>query len=234
MIKTYTNSFAGRGSTHSSTPSSPAPSTPSTTPRTGTAKPAAPPTKGQKIIIHPMTHDQVLKDDLTRASKTAQQVKSTLAAPIKSEIKLHSPVLLATRADFDDLRVPRSMVPPRRRGAHGRVLHVALNAPKPFPKPLEPHHGRPPRLRRDLATRSSGATAPVTGRRLLDLGRLSEIWRSGFYQSRSNMSPPMQIQQLSPLPSPAPVSLGLVSHPVPGGRTERIPYVCQDPFPHIC
>jgi hypothetical protein len=26
----------------------------------------------------------------------------------------------------------------------------------------------------------------------------------------------------------------LLSHPVPGGRTERIPYVCQDPFPHIC
>jgi hypothetical protein len=25
-----------------------------------------------------------------------------------------------------------------------------------------------------------------------------------------------------------------VSHLVPGGRTERIPYVCQDPFPHIC
>jgi hypothetical protein len=25
-----------------------------------------------------------------------------------------------------------------------------------------------------------------------------------------------------------------LSHPVPGGRTERIPYVCQDPFPHIC
>jgi len=44
-----------------------------------------------------------LKDDLTRAAKTAQQVKSTSAAPIKSETKLHSPVLLATRADFDDL-----------------------------------------------------------------------------------------------------------------------------------
>jgi hypothetical protein len=44
--KTYTNSFAGRGSTKNSTPSSPAPSTPSTTPRTGTAKPAAPPAKG--------------------------------------------------------------------------------------------------------------------------------------------------------------------------------------------
>ena len=44
--KTYTNSFAGRGSTHSSTPSSPAPSTPSTTPRTGMAKPTAPPAKG--------------------------------------------------------------------------------------------------------------------------------------------------------------------------------------------
>ena len=40
--KTYTNSLAGRGPTHSSTPSSPAPSTPSTTPRTGTTKPAAP------------------------------------------------------------------------------------------------------------------------------------------------------------------------------------------------
>jgi hypothetical protein len=25
-----------------------------------------------------------------------------------------------------------------------------------------------------------------------------------------------------------------LSHPVPGGRTKRIPYVCQDPFPHIC
>ena len=44
--KTYTNSFAGRGPTHSSTPSSPAPSTPSTTSRTGPAKPVAPPAKG--------------------------------------------------------------------------------------------------------------------------------------------------------------------------------------------
>jgi hypothetical protein len=44
--KTYTNSFAGRGSTHNSTPSNPTPSTPSTTPRTGTAKPAAPLAKG--------------------------------------------------------------------------------------------------------------------------------------------------------------------------------------------
>jgi hypothetical protein len=38
--------------------------------------------KGQKIIIHPMTPDQILKDDLTRAAKTAQQVKSTSPAPI--------------------------------------------------------------------------------------------------------------------------------------------------------
>jgi len=44
--KTYTNSFAGRGPTHSSTPSSPAPPTPSTTSRTGTTKPVAPPAKG--------------------------------------------------------------------------------------------------------------------------------------------------------------------------------------------
>jgi hypothetical protein len=47
-----------------------------------------------------MTPDQILKDDLTRAAKTAQQVKSTSVAPIKSEIKLHSPVLLATCADL--------------------------------------------------------------------------------------------------------------------------------------
>jgi hypothetical protein len=44
--KTYTNSFVGQGSTHSSTPSSPAPSMPSTIPRTGTTKPSAPPAKG--------------------------------------------------------------------------------------------------------------------------------------------------------------------------------------------
>jgi hypothetical protein len=44
--RTYTNSFAGRGLTHSSTPSSPAPPMPSTTPRTGTTKPTTPSTKG--------------------------------------------------------------------------------------------------------------------------------------------------------------------------------------------
>jgi hypothetical protein len=48
--KTYTNSFAGRGSTYSSTPSSPAPSTPSTTPRIGMAKPAAPPAKRRRFF----------------------------------------------------------------------------------------------------------------------------------------------------------------------------------------
>jgi hypothetical protein len=59
--------------------------------------------KGQKIVIHPMTPDQILKDDLSRAAKTAQQVKSPSAAPVTSEIKLNAPVLLATHADFDDL-----------------------------------------------------------------------------------------------------------------------------------
>jgi hypothetical protein len=44
--RTYTNSFVGRGPTHSSTPSSPVPPTPSTTPRRGTTKPAVPSTKG--------------------------------------------------------------------------------------------------------------------------------------------------------------------------------------------
>jgi hypothetical protein len=44
--RTHTNSFAGWGLTHSSTPSSPTPPTPSTTPHTGTTKPVAPSNKG--------------------------------------------------------------------------------------------------------------------------------------------------------------------------------------------
>jgi hypothetical protein len=64
--------------------------------------------------------------------------------------------------------VPHSLVPLRRGGTHGRVRHVALNMPDPLPKPLEPHRGRPPRLQRDFAVGSSGATAPVFGYRLLD------------------------------------------------------------------
>ena len=60
--------------------------------------------KGQKIIIHPMTPDQITKDDLARATKTTKQHASTPSTPVNAEIKLHAPVLLATRADFDDLR----------------------------------------------------------------------------------------------------------------------------------
>ena len=60
--------------------------------------------KGQKIIIHPMTPDQIIKDDLARATKTTKQHASTPSTPVNAEIKLHAPVLLATRADFDDLR----------------------------------------------------------------------------------------------------------------------------------
>jgi hypothetical protein len=59
--------------------------------------------KGQKIVIHPMTPDLILKDDLRRAAKIAQQVKSPSATPVTSEIKLNAHVLLATHADFDDL-----------------------------------------------------------------------------------------------------------------------------------
>ena len=96
-------------------------------------------------------------------------------------------------------RVPRSLVPLRRCGTHGQVCHVALNTPDPLPKPLEPHHGRPPRLRRDFAARSSSATAPVSGYRLLDLERPSEIWQSRFNQSRPNLIPPIQIRSFSSL-----------------------------------
>jgi hypothetical protein len=59
-------------------------------------------------------------------------------------------------------RVLRPLVPPRWRCAHGRVRHVALNAPESFPKSLEPCRGCSPRLQRDPAARSSGTAAPRT------------------------------------------------------------------------
>jgi hypothetical protein len=83
-----------------------------------------------------------------------------------------------------------------------------VSVPEPFLEPLEPRRGHPPRLRRDFAVASSGATAPMPDRRLLDLGRLSKIWRSRFNYARSNLNRLMQIQQLSLLPSPAPLWLG--------------------------
>ena len=59
--------------------------------------------KGQKIVIHPMTPEQVLKDDIARATKAAKLVTSPPVAPVQHEIKLNNPILLATRADFDEL-----------------------------------------------------------------------------------------------------------------------------------
>jgi hypothetical protein len=48
-----------------------------------------------------MTPEQIVKDDLARAAITAKQLDPSPSIP--SEIKLQAPVLLATRADFDDL-----------------------------------------------------------------------------------------------------------------------------------
>ncbi|WVZ58363.1 LOW QUALITY PROTEIN: hypothetical protein U9M48_008642 [Paspalum notatum var. saurae] len=59
--------------------------------------------KGQKIIIHPMTPEQIVKDDIARVARHAKQLEPS-PSPSKSEIELNAPVLLATRADFDDLR----------------------------------------------------------------------------------------------------------------------------------
>jgi hypothetical protein len=59
---------------------------------------------GQKIIIHPMTPEQIVKDDLARAVKTAKEQEPSPSTSDKSEIKFNAPVLLATRADFDDIR----------------------------------------------------------------------------------------------------------------------------------
>jgi hypothetical protein len=60
--------------------------------------------KGQKIIIHPMTPEQIVKDDLARAVKTAKEQEPSPSTSDKSEIKLNSPGLLATRDNFDDIR----------------------------------------------------------------------------------------------------------------------------------
>jgi hypothetical protein len=57
--------------------------------------------KGQKIIIHPMTPEQIVKDDVARAAKSARTIDPSPS--VNSEIKLNTPVLIATRADFDEL-----------------------------------------------------------------------------------------------------------------------------------
>ena len=59
--------------------------------------------KGQKIIIHPMTPAQIVKDDLARAARSTKNLEPSPSTSTP-EIKLNAPVLLATRADFDDLR----------------------------------------------------------------------------------------------------------------------------------
>jgi hypothetical protein len=52
----------------------------------------------------PMTPEQIVKDDLARAVKMAKQQEPSPSTSDKSEIKLNAFVLLATRADFDDIR----------------------------------------------------------------------------------------------------------------------------------
>jgi hypothetical protein len=51
-----------------------------------------------------MTPKQFVKDDLARAARTAKQQEPSPSPCDKSEIKLHASILLATRADFDNIR----------------------------------------------------------------------------------------------------------------------------------
>jgi hypothetical protein len=53
--------------------------------------------KGMKIILHPMTLEQIIKSDIARANQQQQQ------SPITHEIKLKAHVLLDTKSDFDDV-----------------------------------------------------------------------------------------------------------------------------------
>jgi hypothetical protein len=50
-----------------------------------------------------MTPEQIIKDDLARAARNAKQLEPSPSTS-NSEIKLNAPILLATRADFDDFR----------------------------------------------------------------------------------------------------------------------------------
>jgi hypothetical protein len=90
-------------------------------------------------------------------------------------------------------RVLHPLVPLCRFCAHGRVHQITLSALEIFPKPLESRCGQSPRIRRDFAAGSSGATAPVSGHQPLDLGSPSEIGQFRLNQSRSNLNPPIQI-----------------------------------------
>jgi hypothetical protein len=51
-----------------------------------------------------MTAEQIVKDDLARAVKTAKEHEPSPSTSDKSEIKLNALVLLATRVNFDDIR----------------------------------------------------------------------------------------------------------------------------------
>jgi hypothetical protein len=76
---------------------------------------------------------------------------STLPMPLFSQVSPQSPrncspELVAPPQDFSH-RGLCSLAPPCRFCVHCRVRRVTLNMPDPFPKPLEPHRGHPPRLR---------------------------------------------------------------------------------------
>jgi hypothetical protein len=105
----------------------------------------------------------------------------------------------------------RPLAPLRQREGHGRVRQIARIAPRPVPKPREPHRGQPARLRRTLAARPSGATAFRSDPQPLDLRRPSEIGWFRFHLCRSDRSPSIWIWPLSP--SPAPLPLGLAGQP---------------------
>jgi hypothetical protein len=104
---------------------------------------------------------------------------NTLPMPLFRQVSPQSPhncslELVAPSRDFSHHDM-RSLAPPCRFCAHGRVRRVALNVPDPFLKPIEPHRGRPHCLRRALAVGLSGATTLMFGPRSLDPGFPSEI-----------------------------------------------------------
>jgi hypothetical protein len=136
---------------------------------------------------------------------------STLPMPLfrqvsrsRSHPRHCSSELVAPLRDFSH-RGLRSLAPPCRFCAHGRVRRVALNVFEPFPKPLEPRRGCPlvsgePSPRDRVAPSRSG---PAPGCWILGVRPRS----GGLDFSRTDLIPALRSRSDRPSLSPSPVPL---------------------------
>jgi len=84
--------------------------------------------KGKKIVLHPMTPDQIVRDELARASREQQPSANQVVA---KEIKLKGPVLLATQSDLHEWDARKS---PYYALMCTQVLYSINDAPSSVPR----------------------------------------------------------------------------------------------------